>query len=441
MFVETKQKVNINILNEKIIAMIISHLDSTNIGMLMGTNKQFSDLIKQVEEIDISKRNLMDNQMLSLINILPKMTKLERLNLSNNKIVPSHIEIFARTLGQIPSLTHLKLSRNFGGDIVFQHMLIIFKSLEKIPGLIHLSFNDISKIDYAIFTPILARMTKLTYLNLSRTSIKKNIIVLAPILAQIKTLTYLNLNDNEIDETDANQFASFLSQMSQLTHICVSGNSVSKELLSSLQNMFHLTHLEFAATRLTPKNISQIGAILNNNPTLTYLKLDYNKLLGVIGISELAPYLGQLSNLKHLDLGNINMGITGATVLASSLGQMVNLAHLNLSSNQIGKEGATALAPCLGQMVNLAHLDLSSNQIGEEGAIALVPSLGQMVKLTYLNLSSNCIREDGATALASSLGQMVKLTYLNLGFNWIGKKGTHILKTSVTDLPQMKLYF
>jgi len=413
MFVETKQKVNINILNEKIIAMIISHLDSTNIGMLMGTNKQFSDLIKQVEEIDISKRNLMDNQMLSLINILPKMTKLERLNLSNNKIVPSHIEIFARTLGQIPSLTHLKLSRNFGGDIVFRHMLIIFKSLEKIPGLIHLSFNDISKIDYAIFTPILARMTKLTYLNLSRTSIKKNIIVLAPILAQMKTLTYLNLNDNEIDETDANQFAPFLSQMSQLTHICVSGNFGSKELLSSLQNMFNLTHLEFAATRLTPKNISQIGAILNNNPTLTYLTLDYNKLLSVIGISELAPYLGELSNLKHLDLNNTNMGITGATVLTSSL----------------------------GQMVNLAHLDLSSNQIGKEGAIALAPSLRQMVKLTYLNLSSNFIREDSATVLAPSLGQMIKLTYLNLGFNRIGEKGKHILKTSVTDLPQMRLYF
>ncbi len=273
MFVETKQEVNINILNEKIIAMIISHLDSTNIGMLMGTNKQFSDLIKQVEEIDISKRILTDNQMLSLINILPKMTKLERLNLSNNEIVPRHIEIFA---------------------------------------------------------PILARMTKLTYLNLSRTSIKENIIVLAPILAQMKTLTYLNLNDNEIDETDANQFAPFLSQMSQLTHICVSGNSVSKELLSSLQNMFHLTHLEFAATRLTPKNISQIGAILNNNPTLTYLKLDYNEHLGVAGISELVPYLGQLSNLKHLDLDNTNMGITGAIALASSLGQMVNLAHLDL---------------------------------------------------------------------------------------------------------------
>lgn len=385
MFVETKQEVNINILNEKIIAMIISHLDSTNIGMLMGTNKQFSDLIKQLEEIDISKRNLMDNQMLSLINILPKMTKLKRLNLSNNKIVLSHIEIFARTLGQIPSLTHLTLTRNFEGDIGYQHMQIIFKSLEKIPELTHLSFNDTSKIDYAIFTPILARMTKLTYLNLSCTSIKKNIIVLAPILAQMKTLTYLNLNDNEIDETDANQFASFLSQMFQLTHICVSGNFGSKELLSSLQNMFNLTHLEFAATRLTPKNISQIGAILNNNPTLTYLTLDYNKLLSVIGISELAPYLEQLSNLKHLDLSSINMGITGAI----------------------------ALAPSLGQMVNLAHLDLSSNQIMEKGAIALAPNIGQMVKLTYLNL----------------------------GFNRIGEKGKHILKTSVTDLPQMRLYF
>ena len=413
MFVETKQEVNINILNEKIIAMIISHLDSTNIGMLMGTNKQFSDLIKQLEEIDISKRNLMDNQMLSLINILPKMTKLKRLNLSNNKIVLSHIEIFARTLGQIPSLTHLTLTRNFEGDIGYQHMQIIFKSLEKIPELTHLSFNDTSKIDYAIFTPILARMTKLTYLNLSCTSIKKNIIVLAPILAQMKTLTYLNLNDNEIDETDANQFASFLSQMFQLTHICVSGNFGSKELLSSLQNMFNLTHLEFAATRLTPKNISQIGAILNNNPTLTYLTLDYNKLLSVIGISELAPYLEQLSNLKHLDLSSINMGITGAI----------------------------ALAPSLGQMVNLAHLDLSSNQIMEKGAIALAPNIGQMVKLTYLNLSSNFIREDSATVLAPSLGQMIKLTYLNLGFNRIGEKGKHILKTSVTDLPQMRLYF
>ncbi len=64
-----------------------------------------------------------------------------------------------------------------------------------------------------------------------------------------------------------------------------------------------------------------------------------------------------------------------------------------------------------------------------------------MVKLTYLNLSSNFIREDSATVLAPSLGQMVKLTYLNLSFNRIGEKGTHILKTSVTDLPQMKLYF
>lgn len=118
----------------------------------------------------------------------------------------------------------------------------------------------------------------------------------------------------------------------------------------------------------------------------------------------LRPELGQLHKLEHLDLGylSFNHGLNRREEIEESLSISGRLPkHIGPLTGQIPPE--------LGQLVNLRHLDLGGHLL--TGAIP--PELGNLAALEYLGLSSNWL----SGSVPSSLGQLTNLKNVQLQDN------------------------
>jgi len=171
------------------------------------------------------------------------------------------------------------------------------------------------------------------------------------------------------------------------------------------------------------------------------------------GITELPPEIGQLKNLKKLDLGwddrKTNELQNKLNQLPDEIGQLTSLQTLDLSANQL-----TDLPESIGQLTSLRRLDLGNIPLvdwsdavelvvatledilldkrklparlkdmgqltglqppdsGGNQLTTLPESIGQLTSLRTLGLSSNLL-----TALPKSIRHLTSLEMLNLSFN------------------------
>lgn len=420
-------------LDDRIMHILINHLDNTSVSILSQTTIQFRDLIKDIKTVDITNINLTKNQLMLLLSFLPQMTNIKKLDISFHfktntpRINIDIANVLARSLGQMRSLTHLNLENCEKNSYVIE---VIFQGLVGITELTYLNLKG-NRIHYKTFAPILANMLKLEYLNLHDTSNNDTEIkALAPILAQIPNLTSLDLGGNFFSKTSADEIAPYIAQMSQLTYFNFNSNRCSDNLLLSIQNMQNLTHLDLFLTGLKKGvRIELLGLIFNKTPNLRYLNLNGNHRIGQDGIFELAPHLAKLLNLEHLELNSAHMVLVNE--LIPSLLQLSKLTYLDLSYNYIGPD-VNAIGNCFAQMPNLTHLNLRNNMFLLDnrvynGVTEFVPCLLQLSKLKYLNLAENSLSEKDVKKLAESLEHMTDLRYLNLSSNKIGNKGLPLL--------------
>lgn len=112
----------------------------------------------------------------------------------------------------------------------------------------------------------------------------------------------------------------------------------------------------------------------------------------------LLPEIGQLQQLRFLDLANLDLKI-----LPAEIGALKNLKVLNLNGNKL-----ETLPAEIRELKNLKTLNLYGNQLN-----ALPEGIGAFKNLTHLNLSQNALK-----TLPVEIGQLQNLQYLNLGGNY-----------------------
>jgi internalin A len=130
-------------------------------------------------------------------------------------------------------------------------------------------------------------------------------------------------------------------------------------------------------------------------------------------LEEIPPFVGQLSNLKRLELG-----FNRITQIPTSLAHNKSLEHIGLSGNQI-----SVIPDSLATNSYLQRLDLSKNRI-----TAIPNSISQLSQLVYLNLSGNLI-----TTLRDSVSCLSALNSLDLSHNQIDSA-----PTSMSQLTQLQ---
>ena len=127
-----------------------------------------------------------------------------------------------------------------------------------------------------------------------------------------------------------------------------------------------------------------------------WLDIGYDRLKG-----EIPPELGELSNLKALELHGHRL--TGE--IPPELGDLSNLESLRLGGNRLTGE----IPPELGELSNLVSLDLHGNWLTGE----IPPELGDLSNLEWLALSGNSL----TGGIPPELGDLSNLDELELGGN------------------------
>ena len=178
----------------------------------------------------------------------------------------------------------------------------------------------------------------------------------------------------------------------RVTGLYFYANQLSGEIPPGLGNLTNLKELDLSRNQLSGEIPPELGNLAN----LTGLALSENELSG-----EIPPELGGLANLQELVLSynELSGGIL------PELGNLPNLTYLGLDGNELSGQ----IPPELGNLANLTGLALVDNQLSGE----IPPELGNLTNLTRLLLYGNQLSGE----IPPELGNLPNLTYLGLSGN------------------------
>ena len=277
----------------------------------------------------------------------------------------------------------------------------------------------------------------------------------------------LSSQDSTCDEFEevASKISDQPNEYLPLQELDLAGNPIAPSI-SNVCGIFlflgRLNRLNLWCCDLMENDFQVLGPALSNLPNLQHINLRGN----TVGNSLEALIQGiNHSKLIRIDLGDTKM--TTESKLNISQLRLPLIKHMNLSDNDIDSCEAEALAVALKHMPQLIELDLPFNSIGSDGAKALLESFQStphredcQVNLehnkikcialqpsqslsgpTYLNLNNNEIDSDGAAALASSFRYMPQMEKLDISENPIGPEGLEALFRKLHHLPKLSVFF
>lgn len=142
--------------------------------------------------------------------------------------------------------------------------------------------------------------------------------------------------------------------------------------------------------------------VLGGNPSLTSVKMNFNRLNDVGSMVRFGKALGEHPPLASLSLRFCSFGADSATLSALMSG-CNNVKFLDLRNTDIGSAGAAIVARFLSRNPRMETLNLSNNNVDEAGADAIARGLKSNDNLKLLYLTGNPITDAGKGALLRSI--------------------------------------
>lgn len=188
-------------------------------------------------------------------------------------------------------------------------------------------------------------------------------------LAKLTFLQKLTIHGQQLDSLK------FLSSMSDLTYLDLSGCSINTNDLELISALPHLEELNLSSC-----GISTIAG-LAESPKLTYLDASNNTIRNLEALSSI-PTLQQVY-LQH-----------NAVIDLSSLSALTELSKLDVSYNAL--ESIAPVSSC----AKLTWLDVSHN------SLTALDNVGQLAQLTYLAAESNSLTDVSVLSSNSALAEL-----------------------------------
>ncbi|CAL9244043.1 unnamed protein product [Arabidopsis halleri] len=348
----------------------VLHISASGLDLSGSIPDNTIGKMSKLQTLDLS-----GNKITSLPSDLWSLSLLESLNLSSNRIserLPSNI-------GNFMSLHTLDLSFNsFYGEIPAAiSSLIRLKTLKLHsngfqfgvpPGLLHcqsLVSIDLSSNRLSGPLPVGfgSAFPQLKSLNLSRNLFQGSLI--GVLHENVETV---DLSENRFDEHILQLIPGHKHNWSSLIHLDLSDNSFVGHIFNGLSSAHKLGYLNLACNRFRAQEFPQIGKL----SALHYLNLSRTNLTNII------PHeISRLSHLKVLDLSSNNL--TGHVPMLS----LKNIEVLDLSLNKLDGD---IPRPILEKLPMMQRFNFSYNNL-----TFCIPNFSQeTIQRSFINSTNNC---------------------------------------------------
>nr|KAJ0224784.1 hypothetical protein LSAT_V11C100013740 [Lactuca sativa] len=352
--------------------------------------------LKKLEELDLSRNDDIDN------DILPSLTTLTSLKILNLS--------YTSLNGNLPiSGTFSSFFRLLYTNAYYRETYTLFKQIAEFAALENLEMLDLSNCQFNGTLEIQAServsiLTKLKTLNLGssrRFNLFDNQLSWpfpAQALSHLTNLEELDLSYRRLVGTPNIQACSSLSRLKRLESINLSGNDFNKSIISCLTALPSLKILDLSWSITSLRSSFPVKEFVKL-PDLEVLLLIGNSFNGTLPMEAFASF----HHLEVLDLsGNWFVGSVPSAIQALSslralsfarnklngslpdhgFSNLKNLHELDLSGNMLHG----TLPQCFNNLSSLRFLDISSNQFTG----TLVPSLfANLTSLEYVDFSHN----------------------------------------------------
>ncbi|EOA15097.1 hypothetical protein CARUB_v10028465mg [Capsella rubella] len=348
----------------------VLHISASGLDLSGSIPDNTIGKMSKLQTLDLS-----GNKITSLPSDLWSLSLLQSLNLSSNRIS----ELLPSNIGNFISLQTLDLSFNsFSGEIPAAISSLVRLTTLKLhnngfqfgvpPGLLHcgslvsidLSSNRLSGSLPAGFG---SAFPHLNSLNLSRNLFQGSLI--GVLHENVETI---DLSENRFDGHILQLIPGHKHNWSSLIHLDLSDNRLVGHIFHDLSSAHKLGHLNLACNRFKAQEFPQIGKL----SALHYLNLSRTNLTNII-----PREISQLSHLKVLDLSFNNL--TGHVPMLS----LENIEILDLSLNKLDGE---IPRPVLEKLPMMQRFNFSFNNL-----TFCNPNVSQeTIQRSFINSTNNC---------------------------------------------------
>ncbi|XP_029908854.1 protein NLRC5 isoform X2 [Myripristis murdjan] len=362
-------------------------------------------------ELDCSHSSLDDKSIENLLKVLPKMTSLQRLNLSNNNLTQHRLLDVASTFCTCDRVSAVEVSLG-----VEQKSLIDFGQDGSRDKTLSIRDSNLESEHLIRLAEIISRCPSLTNLQLSNNLIQSQWVEdMMKLLSSDHRKCCVSINEDWIkSEAAVSLVCRCLDLSSNIHTIRVYQTTLHMSLMKSAE----LTAISFVDCAVEGCHLAAMSSITQRCPLLTELDLSHNR-LGTEGAEFLCSVLPLLPNLTTLSISLKETDARGSAdvvvQLSEALMQCPSIQRLNLSGHVISDRGAEILARTFESLPCLRSINLSRCRGWTvSGQLHLVRALGQCCSLEELCLDLVALDEDSRMCLAHGLCKTKSICKLNL---------------------------
>lgn len=323
-------------------------------------------------------------------------TTLICIDLNYNQLGPIAATRISKALTTNSTVITLRLAGNNIGAIAAAQ--IIHDLQNSAVTRLNLADNNITDKGTRDFSKILATNITLKHLGLSRNNFSmKDVAYINEALKSNTALINISMSFSmkpkgffakirRPNTVDKNIFAKMLTINSTLTHLEINFTLGAATLFTTVANT-SLTHLSLGANEMGVEDAISIIENLNNNPKLTSLNLNYNK-------------------IGYYMLGNKSVSRIDAKAsmqLSKALENNITLKSLSLVNNHLGNKGAKAIAHALKTNQRLTELNMADNELENTTLISFIEMLSTNIALVDIKLDDNSIDPEYLNTIRSHL--------------------------------------
>ncbi|XP_042157438.1 NLR family, CARD domain containing 5 isoform X2 [Oncorhynchus tshawytscha] len=433
---------------DKKLSLTHSDIQPTDMTRLCRRLVQCPGLLK----LDFSHGSLKDDAIENLLNILPKMTSLQLLNMSHVQMSTDGVLLLVRSLIDCQRVRAVELRPQ--GEA-----FIKFVNVKAEQATCRLTQYTLSSGDMEKLSGILEQCPHLSDLDLSSNLLRdEGVKSFVDSLPRLRIASSVNLNDNRLTQMGALYLVNTVMTFEKVAAIEVSLGTEERSLIRFEQDSdcgktlslrechFGADHLQRLAEILTRCAAQLVKLRIRNNGLSVqviedlvkqlrcghiqrYISIEEPWITAEAAVNLLSCCLNLNPNIHTIGVNNSTVHITleecqnpTATSGGTSTDMSGSLSTVAISLVDCAVQGhhLVSLQTVFQRCVLLQELDLETKETSEDVVLLLAEGLLQAKSIESLNLSGHMITDREAVALTRALQNLPHLRTINLSlcYGW-----------------------